>query len=127
MPVLPRGPALRQHVPVWAESHPIREGCRSVAAYLNKTDVGNFHDGDIAFLVETRYGKSREPQNLLHLGQAFGNLDVRIWWCVGKIVVLQRKQFPVACGLVGKVHAQLVDAALGSNQPVPVPERWRKG
>src|SRR5439155_12873265 len=75
MPVLPRGPALRQHVPVWAESHPIREGCRAVAAYLDKTDVGNFHDGDIAFLVETRYGKSREPQNLLHFGQAVGDLD----------------------------------------------------
>jgi hypothetical protein len=26
--------------------------------------------------VEARHGKSREPQNLLHFGQAFGNLDV---------------------------------------------------
>src|SRR5258708_5744195 len=85
MPVLPSGPALRDHVPVWPESHAIGEGCRAVAAYLHKTDVRDFHDGDVALFVETRYGKSREPQNLLHFGETFGDFNVRIRRGVGEI------------------------------------------
>src|SRR5213596_179545 len=60
-PVLPGGPALREHVSVCAESHAVSEGCRAVAAYLHKTDVRDLHNGDVAFLVETRNWESREP------------------------------------------------------------------
>ena len=76
MPVLPRGPALRQNAAVGAKANAIGERRGAVAARLHKTYVGNLDDRYIAFLVEARHGKSREPQNLLHFGQAFGNLDV---------------------------------------------------
>jgi len=71
-------PALRQHAAVAAKANAIREGRGAVAARLHKTYVGNLDDGYIAFLVEARHGKSREPQNLLYFRQVFGNLDVRI-------------------------------------------------
>src|SRR6266849_10819467 len=40
--------------------------------------------------------------------------------------MLERKQFPVVYGLVGKVHAQFVDAALRANKSVPAPKRGRQ-
>ena len=61
MPVLPCRPALRQDASVGAKANAIGEGRGAVAARLHKTDVGNLDDGYIAFLVEARYGKSREP------------------------------------------------------------------
>src|ERR1700730_5323578 len=127
MPVLPRGPALREHVAVGAKANAIRERRGTVAARLHKTYVGNLDDGYIAFFVKARHGKSREPQNFLYLGHVFGNLDVRIRRGVGVIVVLEREQFPIVDALVGKVHAQFVDSSRRANQPVPMPERWRKG
>src|SRR2546430_7657844 len=48
--------------------------------------------------------KSREPQNLLHFGKAFGNLDERIWRCIGVVVVLEREQFPIAYRLRSEEH-----------------------
>ena len=61
MPVLPRGPALRENVAVGAKADAICEGRGTVAARLHKTYVGNLDDGYVAFLVEARHGKSREP------------------------------------------------------------------
>src|SRR6267154_1410176 len=126
MPVLPRGPALRQNPAVSAKANAISEGRGAVAARLHKADVGNLDDGYIAFFVETRHGKSREPQNLLDFGQACGYLDVGIRRGVGVIVVLEREQFPIVYGLVGKVHAHFVDSSRRPNQPVPMPEGWRE-
>jgi hypothetical protein len=126
MPALPRGPALRQNAAVRAKANAIREGWRAVAARLHKTYVGNLNDGYIAILVKARHRKSREPQNLLHFGKTFGNLDIRIRGCVRVIVMLEREQFPIVDGLVGKVHAQFVDSSRRPNQPVPMPERWRE-
>src|SRR5260370_14340530 len=123
---VPGGTKLGEAILGGAEPHAISEGRGAVTARLHKTDIGNLNHGYVAFLVEASHGKSREPQHLLDFGQAFGNLDIRIRRRVGVIVVLEGEQFSIVYGLVGKVHAQFVDAARRSNQPVPAPERWRK-
>src|SRR5256885_14448876 len=86
MLALARRPTLRQNVAVSAKANAIGEGCGTLRARSGKPQVGNLNDRYFAFLVEARHGKSREPQNLLHFGEAFGNLDKRIRRCIGEFV-----------------------------------------
>jgi len=101
MPVLPRGPALRQHAAsVPKRTRYVKEG-GGRGAFAHKTYVGNLDDRYIAFLVEARHGKSREPQNLLYFRQVFGNPMYESAG-IGVIVVLGARAIPIVYGLVGQ-------------------------
>jgi len=106
----------------------VKDGGRS-RRVCTKRMVGDFHDGYIAFLVKRVTGIAR-TKNLLHFGQAFATFDIPNSGEGGVGVNSGTQGLAIShrfTGLSARSIRLFVDAAPRSNQPVPVPERWRSG
>src|SRR5271154_7287895 len=126
-------PPLRNDLSSFIHFYAVGERRGLIPANLRKSYVGNFHDGCAAFLVKTRDGKSRKPQNFLYFRYSLGSVDVLIGKSIRIVAMLEGPEIGGAgrngtarCHQVAEVEPHFVDAARRVNQSIPMPERRRK-